>query len=166
MSLEQELMRNTEALVALTAALSRSFPVAGSGDSVGMSATVNTKIPKAKVTPAEIEALKEVEPPKPVEAVVAVTHPAASGVTTSSGPAVTASSRAATATAEKSSASVTSATTPTIEYAQVAAAIVATFKVDRTRVIDSLARFGAAKGPQLRPEDYAEFLAMLEDAPA
>ena len=53
-----------------------------------------------------------------------------------------------------------------VEYAEVAAAIVATFKVDRTRVIDALSRFGAAKGPQLKPSDYAEFLAMLEDAPA
>lgn len=148
MSLEQELVRNTEALIALTAALSKTaiFPVI----------ETTTKVVKAK---AEV---KEAEVPKPVEAVVAATHPAASMVTTSSGPAVTASSPAATATVAPTPIE----TTKAIEYAQVAAAIVATFKVDRVKVIDALSRFGAAKGPQLRPEDYAEFLAMLEDAPA
>ncbi len=158
MSLEQELMRNTEALIALTAALGKGTPV----DVVAVGAGQHTKIPKTKVTPAEIEALKEVEVPKPVEAVVAATHPAASMVTTSSGPAVTASSPAATATVAPTPIE----TTKAIEYAQVAAAIVATFKVDRVKVVDALSRFGVAKGPQLRPEDYAEFLAMLEDAPA
>ena len=151
MSLEQELMRNTEAMIALTAAIAHSFPV-----------VLTTKVVKAKVTPAEIEALKEVEVPKPV--VVAATPPAA--LEASSEPVATVDTPAATAPLTTSPASVTSATTPTIEYAQVAAAIVATFKVDRVKVIDALSRFGAAKGPQLRPEDYAEFLAMLEDAPA
>ena len=137
----------------------RPFPVVGSGDTAGLGAGQHTKIPKAKVTPenqmtkvtpAEIEALKEVEVPKPVAEVA------------SSAPAVTAASPVATATV----APTPTETTKGIEYAQVAAAIVATFKVDRVRVVDALSRFGAAKGPQLRPEDYAEFLAMLEDAPA
>jgi len=55
----------------------------------------------------------------------------------------------------------TSATTPTIEYAQVAAAITSTFKVDKAKVIAALAKFGAAKGPQLKVEDYAAFLEEL-----
>ena len=145
MSLEQELMRNTEAMIALTAAIAHSFPV-----------VLTTKVVKAKVTPAEIEALKEVEVPKPV---VAATPPA---VSTPSAPAAMLESPAATATV----APTPTETTKAIEYAQVAAAIVATFKVDRVKVIDALSRFGVAKGPQLRPEDYVEFLAMLEDAPA
>ena len=148
MSLEQELMRNTEALVALTAAIVHSFPVI----------ETTTKVVKAKAVPVEV---KEAEVPKPAAAVV--TAPA---VSTPSAPAAMLESPAATAPLTTSPASVTSAITPTIEYAQVAAAIVATFKVDRVKVIDALSRFGAAKGPQLRPEDYAEFLAMLEDAPA
>ena len=147
MSLEQELVRNTEALIALTAALGKGTPVD----------VITTKVVKAK---AEV---KEAEAPKPVAAVVAVTPPE---VSVSSAPVATAASPVATAPLTTSPASVTNATTPTIEYAQVAAAIVATFKVDRVKVIDALSRFGAAKGPQLRPEDYAEFLAMLEDAPA
>lgn len=139
MSLEQELMRNTEALIALTAALSKTaiFPIA---------LTDNTLVPvENTLVPVE-----KVKSPKPAAAVVAATPPA---VSTPSAPAAMLESPVATASA-------------TIEYAQVAAAIVATFKVDRVKVIDALSRFGVTKGPQLRPEDYAEFLAMLEDAPA
>lgn len=49
----------------------------------------------------------------------------------------------------------------TIDYAQVAKAITDTFKVDRAKTIEALAKFGAAKGPQLKPEDYAAFLKEL-----
>ena len=48
-----------------------------------------------------------------------------------------------------------------IDYAQVAKAITDTFKVDRAKTIEALAKFGAAKGPQLKPEDYAAFLKVL-----
>ena len=48
-----------------------------------------------------------------------------------------------------------------IDYAQVAKAITDTFKVDRAKTIEALAKFGAAKGPQLKPEDYAAFLKEL-----
>jgi len=67
-------------------------------------------------------------------------------------------------------ASTTNATTPdsgtkdatlTIDYAQVAKAITDTFKVDRVKTVAALAKFGAAKGPQLKPEDYAAFLKEL-----
>lgn len=63
-----------------------------------------------------------------------------------------------TATAETTS---TPATTGGIDYAQVAKAITDTFKVDRAKTIEALAKFGAAKGPQLKPEDYAAFLKEL-----
>jgi len=49
----------------------------------------------------------------------------------------------------------------TIDYAQVAKAITDTFKVDRAKTIETLAMFGAQKGPQLKPEDYAMFLKVL-----
>lgn len=129
MSLEQELARNTEALIALTAALSKTaiFPV------------IETKTTPAnqmiKVTPAETEALKEVELPKPVVSFEPAIMPVTPFV------AVNPSS--------------------TIEYAQVAAAIVAMFKVDRARTVAALAKFGAAKGPQVKPEDYAALLKEL-----
>jgi hypothetical protein len=56
----------------------------------------------------------------------------------------------------------TNATTQTIEYAQVAAAITSTFKIDRAKVVAALGKFGAAKGPQLKVEDYAAFLEELK----
>lgn len=55
----------------------------------------------------------------------------------------------------------TTATTAGIEYAQVAKAITDTFKIDKAKTIAALAKFGAAKGPQLKVEDYAAFLAEL-----
>jgi hypothetical protein len=52
--------------------------------------------------------------------------------------------------------------TATISYAEVAAAIVATFKTDRAKTISALASFGAKKGPELKPEDYEDFLNLLK----
>lgn len=49
----------------------------------------------------------------------------------------------------------------TVEYAQVAKAITDTFQKDKAKVIAALAKFGAAKGPQLKAEDYAAFLKEL-----
>ena len=48
-----------------------------------------------------------------------------------------------------------------VDYTQVAKAITDVFKVDRAKVMDALAKFGAAKGPQLKAEDYAAFLKEL-----
>ena len=48
-----------------------------------------------------------------------------------------------------------------IEYAQVAQAIIDSFKVDRANVIAALGKFGAKKGPELKVGDYAAFLAEL-----
>jgi hypothetical protein len=83
----------------------------------------------------------EVVPPKP-QAAPAATPPAA----------VTEPAKPAPATASPSD---------VIEYAQVAKAITDVFKVDRAKVIEALAKFGAAKGPQLKAEDYAAFLKEL-----
>lgn len=126
MSLEQELARNTEAVIALTAALT--------------ARTVVVEAPTEKMS----QALAKVKPPK----LVAV----------SDTPVEVPVSPPDTAT---TTASETSATTPTIDYATVAKAITDTFKVDRVKTIEALAKFGAAKGPQLKPEDYAAFLAEL-----
>jgi hypothetical protein len=78
-------------------------------------------------------------------------RPKAEGSTTQTTP-----TPAAIATATE-----TSSTTQTIEYAQVAAAITSTFKIDRAKVVAALGKFGAAKGPQLKVEDYAAFLQEL-----
>ncbi len=58
-------------------------------------------------------------------------------------------------------------TTPTagssdeVTYDMVAKAITDTFPKDRAKVLAALAKFGAAKGPQLKPADYPAFLAEL-----
>ena len=114
MSLEQELQRNTEAMIALTAAL-QAF------DKPAIK-TVEVKIDnRTKPTPAVV-----VEKITPVEATPTTVE-----------------------------------ATPTIDYTMVAKAITDVFKVDRAKVIAALAKFGAAKGPQLKAEDYKAFLAEL-----
>lgn len=114
MSLEQELQRNTEAMLALTAAL------------LGF----DKPAIKTPAAPAE-----KVNSPKP----------AAVAVDTTGSPETTS----------------TQATTAGIDYTMVAKAITDVFKVDRAKVIAALAKFGAAKGPQLKAEDYEAFLAEL-----
>jgi hypothetical protein len=53
------------------------------------------------------------------------------------------------------------AQTAPVTYDQVAAAITAAVKVNREKAIDALAKFGARKGPELKPEQYRDFLAAL-----
>jgi len=55
----------------------------------------------------------------------------------------------------------TQATTVGISYDMVAKAITDTWTKDRAKVLAALAKFGAAKGPQLKPADYSAFLAEL-----
>ena len=115
MSLEQELQRNTEAMIALTAAL-QAF------DKPAIK-TVEVKIDnRTKPTPAVV-----VEKITPVEATPTTVE----------------------------------ATPTAVDYTMVAKAITDVFKVDRAKVIAALAKFGAAKGPQLKAEDYEAFLAEL-----
>jgi len=89
------------------------------------------------VTHNPVQAKAEVAPPKP-----AATPPAA-------------------VTEPAKSEPVTASPSNVIDYAQVAKAITDTFKVDRAKTIEALAKFGAAKGPQLKVEDYAAFLKEL-----
>lgn len=55
----------------------------------------------------------------------------------------------------------TQAATAGIDYDMVAKAITDTWTKDRAKVLAALAKFGAAKGPQLKPADYPAFLAEL-----
>lgn len=48
-----------------------------------------------------------------------------------------------------------------VTYGQVAAAMTAAVKIDRAKVLAALAKFGAKKGPDLKPEQYADFLVEL-----
>jgi hypothetical protein len=129
MSLEQELARNTEALIALATALN--FRDFGNGQT----AIVTHVVAPTVITPEEIAALKEATSPKPV---------------------------AEAATPPTTTASETSATSLTIDYSTVADAIIKVFRADRAKVVETLAKYGAAKGSQLKPEDYAAFLKDLQ----
>jgi hypothetical protein len=95
-----------------------------------------------------------VEDPAPAKAEVVPPKPKATPTPSTAG--LTAST-----TNEPPETTSTPATTAGIEYAQVAKAITDTFKVDRVKTIETLAKFGATKGPQLKPEDYAAFLKEL-----
>ena len=137
MSLEDTIGALTAAVNALTAALAHPFPT-----------LKGTQPWVSEVIPGPEQAKAEVAPPKP-KAEVASPKPKA----TATPPATV-----TTATPETTS---TPATTGGIDYAQVAKAITDTFKVDRAKTIAALAKFGAAKGPQLKTEDYAAFLKEL-----
>ena len=63
--------------------------------------------------------------------------------------------------ATESPAAASSAPEP-VTYAQVAKAITDMVKVDRQKVVDTLAKFKVAKGPELKAEQYADFLAALQ----
>lgn len=63
-----------------------------------------------------------------------------------------------TSTAQAAGAS--SAAEP-VTYEQVGRAITDMVKKDRQRVVDTLAKHGVKKGPELKPEQYAAFLADL-----
>ena len=137
MSLEDTIGALTAAVNALTAALAHPVPT-----------LKGTQPWVSEVIPGPEQAKAEVAPPKP-KAEVASPKPKA----TATPPATV-----TTATPETTS---TPATTGGIDYAQVAKAITDTFKVDRAKTIAALAKFGAAKGPQLKVEDYAAFLKEL-----
>lgn len=131
MSLEDKIQGLREAIDSLTAALT--VP--------GIKPFIPANLPGAVGAP-EKKAEAEVAPPKPKTTPEII--PAAATPIASAGPSV-----------EEPAPSLT------IDYAQVAKAITDTFKVDRAKTIAALGKFGAAKGPQLKPEDYAAFLKEL-----
>ena len=159
MSLEQELARNTAAMTALTAALRQYLdaPVTAAEISRFITSDVpDNDIPVRQVpvvTAAEWAALKETDAPKPK---AASSTPAVTPATP-----VVAATPAPSTTSDTTAVSGTPIATLTIEYAQVAKAITDVFKVDRAKVVAALAKFGAAKGPQLKAEDYSAFLMEL-----
>lgn len=91
----------------------------------------------AQLAPAKVAS------PKPA------TTPAASATATQTPAAPAAAEPAAASPSEE------------VSYVTVAKAITDTFQKDKAKVIAALAKFGAAKGPQLKAEDYAAFLKEL-----
>lgn len=156
MSLEQELARNTAAMTALTAALRDYLDAPVTIAEIDRLVApgipvVHTSAPV--VTGAEWAALQEKEVPK--------SELASSARAAMRASLVVAATPAPSTTSDMTAASGTPTATLTIEYAQVAKAITDVFKVDRAKVVAALALFGAAKGPQLKAEDYAAFLVEL-----
>ncbi len=136
MSLETVIQENTDTMKKLIAAWN--------------ALTINAKSAQADVATGEHTVIKaggvpvvEVSAPKPAPT------PTAPETAT---PAPTEAAAPTPATASPSE---------PIAYEQVAAAITATVKVDRAKVVAALAKFGAAKGTMLKPEQYADFLKEL-----
>ena len=136
MSLEDTIGALTAAVNALTAALAHPVPTLN-----GTQPWVSEVIPGPEQAKAEVAPPKSPPTQKPVEP-------------------TTAPSTSPTAT-EKSTDVGSTAPSNVIDYAQVAKAITDTFKADRAKTLAALAKFGAAKGPQLKTEDYAAFLKEL-----
>jgi hypothetical protein len=132
MSLEDTIRGLTDAVNALNATL--------------QSARVD--VPAPQEVPPIPKLRPKVEAPKPLTKPEEPTTTGASMATSDS-----------SATSESGPTTVTPTTEVT--YDMVAKAITDTFPKDRAKVLAALAKFGAAKGPQLKPADYAAFLAEL-----
>jgi hypothetical protein len=134
MSLEDKIGELTAAVNALTAAMAHPFPTLK-----GVKPWAGEFLPADIPAPAKAE----VVPPK-----LPTPAPAAGTTAPLTSPAPETTSTPAVGTTA-------------IDYAQVAKAITDTFKVDRAKTVAALSKFGAAKGPQLKPADYAAFLKEL-----
>lgn len=135
MSLEAALAANTAALTKLTeawASLNAQARMISQKVDEGKAIAVNV------VGVAEIP-LAKVEAPKPVAAPLEQTAPVGSTATTTD----------------------TKSTTDEIPYDVVGKAITEGVKADRPKVLAALSKFGVKKGPELKPEQYADFLKEL-----
>lgn len=137
MSIEAAIAENTSAIKELIGVWAKLLTQGKSINTRVESGEVDTvmagAVKVAVATPA-----KKVEAPKPVDA--------PSGATVPAGP-------TSTTTDTKS--------TTEIEYVTVANTINEWVPKDKARVIAALAKFGAKKGPDLKPEQYADFLGEL-----
>ena len=131
MSLEDTIKGLTDAVNALNATL-QNARVAVPEPDAEVPSTPKGKAPKAAKAEAQATATSEIGP-----------------------------TTATTATTGSSETTSTQATTAEVTYDMVAKAITDTWTKDRAKVLAALAKFGAAKGPQLKPADYPAFLAEL-----
>jgi hypothetical protein len=120
------------------------LPAISDGMTLGTQTLVNAigSVPAqraAQATDKALEKAAKVDAPKPAPATPV---DAPSGATAPAAPVVESS------TAE-------------ISYDTVSKAITDKVKVDKAHVVAVLAKFGAKKGPELKPEQYSEFLAAL-----
>ena len=143
MALEAAIEKNTETMERLIAVWNKLAETTNARPVVGqdIADTAEVEVKKSDVKPAAGQ-----------PTATAKTEAAAPESTTSA-PAPAAQSAAAESQAS------TAATT--ITYDQVAKAITEGVKADRAKVVAALTKFGAKKGPDLKPEQWAEFLAEL-----
>lgn len=107
---------------------------------------------------AEVPSTPKGKAPKAAKAEAPITTGASTASSDSSAASEIGPTTATTGSPETTS---TQATTVGISYDMVAKAITDTWTKDRAKVLAALAKFGAAKGPQLKPADYSAFLAEL-----
>ena len=134
MSLELALQENTATMKALIAAL------AATGTAAASSATT------VKQSAAQVAAT--------------ASGPTTAKVVEAAAPASTTSEKTPAAASAETAAPASTAADP-ITYDQVAKAITDGVKADRAKVVAALAKFSAKKGTELKPEQYADFLAAL-----
>jgi hypothetical protein len=113
-----------------------------------------------------VHTVKEVSAPDPksapaAAAVSATSKPTAGAVAAVAPATKPASSQPSTTTPGATAASAADAGEPELVYEAVAKAINAAVKSDRARVVAALAEFGAKKGTDLKPEQWAPFMAAL-----
>lgn len=136
MSIEAAIAENTSAIKELIGVWAKLLAQGKSINTRVESGEVETVTAGTERIPV---AKAKVEAPKPVDAPSGATAPAGQTSTTTD----------------------TKSTTDEIEYATVAQAINDAVKADRPRAIATLAKFGAKKGPDLKPEQWADFLKEL-----
>lgn len=97
------------------------------------------------------------------EAAKAAKPPKSAPVQKAEAPAATPPAAAPEVTTEPTAPTTTATASPsnTIEYAQVSKAITEMVKANRDHAVATLAKYGAKKGTELKPEDYAAFLKEL-----
>lgn len=152
MSLENAIAENTAAVNALVKVWQQLF------DSAKL---LNERVADGTTTPAEIVANTTAKAlPKSVAAPEAAAGQATAAKTAA--PETTASASTPVAASAEAAAPASTAATPTpIIYDTVSKAITEAVKVDRAKVIATLAEFGVTKGTQLVPEQFAGFLEAL-----
>lgn len=161
-------LRALQDLVPLTAADFKDPAVGAAYAEAAARVAAHDAQPAPAAAPAESEAASfEGKPPAPAASPARSRRTAAAALSTSAPPAdAPAPSISAPApppaTAPAASASSASPSADPVTYAAVAAAITAAVKQDRQWVVGVLADFGATKGPDLKPEQYAAFLQALQ----
>ena len=138
MSIEAAIAENTSAIKELISVWAKLLAQGKSINTRVESGEVN-EVMAGAVKVAVATPAKKVEDPKPVDAPSGATAPAGPTSTTTD----------------------TKSTTDEITYAQVAQAINDAVAADRPRAVAALTKFGAKKGPDLKPEQWADFLKEL-----